>query len=177
MLGHCIKTSSRLKDSKCPTCSLLLIHIDDAYNPTAKMAVIGVVARDASDYVLDGLATTLGGIYDPGLAELDSLVAAVNLVAEENWRDIVIKLGSITIINLYNDAVGDDSTIGVHMRAIREKMYYFNSFLVTYVRREANVVAHKLAQRALDCNAYYFFEADVPPFTITDVKRDCSLID
>ncbi|KAE8723757.1 putative A/G-specific adenine glycosylase muty [Hibiscus syriacus] len=81
-----------------------MINADGAYNLLTKTAAVGVVAYDALGFVLGGLITTSGGIYEPCLAELHNLVVAVNLDLVEGWKGIIIKMDSTTLVNLYNNA-------------------------------------------------------------------------
>ena len=131
-----------------PSAGSVKTNYDGAMFAESNMAGIGVVVRNSEGRVLAALSEQI--VKPPSVEILELLAArrAVSFTAESGFDQLICEGDSESVVNSLRQT-GMENSRGGHL--IQDITYLSNSFRsisFAHVRRQGNVVAHALAQRA-----------------------------
>ncbi|KAE8676630.1 10 kDa chaperonin-like [Hibiscus syriacus] len=141
---------------------MIKINVDGAYSKESNMAAIGIVACDSYGMVLGGMTKNIDPPFTAEFTEAAVFTHGIQLKTENGWTNMAIKCDAISVVyrlsNQSTNKTHDISTVGLLLNEARSLLVDSPSFKVHYVCREANRVAHTLAQWALsNHNPVWFF--------------------
>ncbi|KAE8707155.1 hypothetical protein F3Y22_tig00110387pilonHSYRG00987 [Hibiscus syriacus] len=132
------------------------INVDVAYCKNSRVAVVGIVARDSHRMVIGGLTKKIDHPFSVESTEAVAFTEGILLASENGWNNVIIEGDAISIVyrlsNQVTKNLQDISTIGLLLNEARQILANLHFVKVHYVCREANRVAHSLAQWALSNN-------------------------
>ena len=149
-------------------------NYDGAMFAESNMARIGVVVRNSEGRVLAALSEQN---VKPPMVEILELLAAwcvVSFTAESGYDQFVCEGDSESVVNSLR-RTGMENSRGGHL--IKDIAYLSNSFRsisFAHVRRQGNVVAHTLAQRARQFFSSLIWLEYVPTDIMSFVLDDSS---
>ncbi|GMI64622.1 hypothetical protein like AT4G29090 [Hibiscus trionum] len=145
-----------------PPIGSIKINVDGAFHPSTGAAGIGIVARDAEGTLLLGRATYLDTVADSTSAELQAISAGVLLGVEAGWQGFILESDAALLINRLCRAGEDASTLRRQLQDIRSLIDTVSSLRLHYVPREANTLAHSVANWALHFQSSMYFGPGLP---------------
>lgn len=93
----------------------------------------------------------------------------MKIAMEKSLSHVIVEIDCLAICTMWSQ--GDDLSLGGQVfREIRSYLSNFQGFSLTYVRREANVVAHQCARHAL--SVANFCNLDATPDFLMDATPD-----
>ncbi|KAK8634685.1 hypothetical protein V6N13_022566 [Hibiscus sabdariffa] len=153
---------SRAKRWDCPPEGLVKINVDAAFVSISGDASIGIVARNSHGLVIDARAHKLQGVHTAETAEACAFTAGLKMAVENEWAEALIEGDSMAVINKLNAPALDRSLTAAHLREAYAILSESNNIKAVHVGREANRVAHSLAQWGLSCNEPFIFSYELP---------------
>ncbi|KAE8708292.1 hypothetical protein F3Y22_tig00110348pilonHSYRG00365 [Hibiscus syriacus] len=138
------------------------INVDGAFCKSSRIAAFGVVARDAHGMVLGGLARKIVPPFTTESTEALVFTEGIRFASENGWNNAIIEGDAISIVYRLSNQSQDFSTIGLLLNEARRLLTDLPSLKVFYVSRDANRVAHTLAQWALSNHNPVDFFLDEP---------------
>ncbi|XP_039069594.1 uncharacterized protein LOC120216161 [Hibiscus syriacus] len=121
------------------------INLDGAFESIGCITAVGVIARDAIGQILGGMAASSSGCVEVGLSEIHALNAALSLASEYRWTHVIFESDSTFVVNKISRPNEDLSTLGHHLREARRILDANLNYIVCFVPRTCNIVAHTLA--------------------------------
>ncbi|XP_039008464.1 uncharacterized protein LOC120136527 [Hibiscus syriacus] len=142
------------------------INVNGAFSQESYKAVMGVVARDSNGMVHGGMAKQIDPPNTTESTKAFAFTQGIRLAIENGWNNVLIKGDAISVVNRLSNRLlnktQDVSTIRLLLNEARSLLDDSPSFKVHYVYREANRVAHRLAQWALSNHNPIWFFLDEP---------------
>ena len=158
-----------------PREGMLKANIDGAYRPEDDFVTWGVVIRDEAGDVVQARAGRTDHVADPFGAEVMAMAEAINMVADLGALRLVLETDS----KLLQEALDFKKVDSTPYTAIIEDSklllkLWFSYLDVGLCRRQANTVAHKLAQIGRVClpSESVSWHSDVPPQVALCVAGD-----
>jgi ribonuclease HI len=114
---------------------------------------LGAVIRDSTGTVLAARCEIRRGILSPVAAEAKVALLTVRLCRELGLRKIHLEGDAKTVVDAVNSNEEDRSWVGHLFEDIKGELSSFDGWRMSFVRRDGNHVAHKLARFAVNHNA------------------------
>ena len=121
-------------------------NTDDAMSKFGGKSGGGVVLRDHNGAFLAGASHFFPHVVDAKAAEIKACKRALLLAAERNVQRIQLELDSQALVQMINTPERTLATTGSWVEEIKTLLRSFDAFSVSWVRRSANIAAHKLAK-------------------------------
>ena len=102
--------------------------------------------RDANDRVLAGARHLFPQVVDPEVAEIMACKRALRVAADINVQKVHLELDCQSLVHVLKQPEKNLSVMGPWLEEIKTMLRSFEDFRVSWVRRSANVAAHKLAK-------------------------------
>ena len=131
----------------------------------------GAVIRDEDGAFRAGLSHCFRGVDDPESVEILSCKRALEVAKEINAEKVHVELDSQRVVRMLTSHQKELSSAGPWIQEIKSLLNSFSDFKVTWVRRSANVAAHRLARVGVGdelCKVWF----GIPPDCVLDVISD-----
>ena len=106
----------------------------------------GVVLRDANGGFLASACHLFPQVVDPEVAEIMACKRALRVAADINVQKVHLELDCQSLVHVLKQPEKNLSVMGPWLEEIKTMLRSFEDFKVSWVRRSANVAAHKLAK-------------------------------
>jgi ribonuclease HI len=170
-------TESVIADSiiprwKRPPAGWLKINTDGAISALESSAGAGIVVRDDAGEVVMVEGHKYSHISDPFIAEMLACRDAMLLARSKGWLRVAIETDCQTIVKVWNGGNEQRSPCSQLVREMKCLLSNFQGFSISFVKREANKVAHACARAALSLDVYVVSYDTIPGFLAEDVQLD-----
>lgn len=131
----------------------------------------GAVIRDHNGAFRAAVCHHFPNIDDPEAVEILACRRALEVATELHEERVHVELDSQGLVQMLNQAMKNMSVTGPWVEEIKTMLRSFSEFKVSWVRRSANVAAHKLAKVGVGdelCNVWL----RAPPDFVLDVISD-----
>ncbi|KAI5004323.1 hypothetical protein ZWY2020_031566 [Hordeum vulgare] len=154
-----------------PDVGVIKINSDAAVDAMGGRAGTGVVARDHEGRFIVGRFCPYAGIIDPYVSEALGCRDAMLLAKERRWPIIQISSDCKTVVEDWNGG-RDRSCCGPIFREMSSYLSCFQGFELKFSGRDANKVAHMLANRGLSTEMQSVTMDVIPDFLSAAVHSD-----
>ena len=148
---------------KPPQHELVKINCDGARFTTENRAGIGVVIRDSEGMVLGSLSKQIPQAYSPLEIEVMAVTTTVQFAVDLGFQHAILETDPLVLVKALRDDTEFLSTVGLVLDEIRSMVNLFNELDYSHVKREGNIVAHKLASHAICVSDVVVWMENVPP--------------
>ncbi|XP_042958120.1 uncharacterized protein LOC122293670 [Carya illinoinensis] len=125
------------------------LNWDAAMDVSRGLVGMGAIIRDYNREVLATLRARRKLTLSPFNAEAHALMLAVLFSKEAGFLDLMLEADSLHVVEKLEKPVEDWSIGGLIVKDTRNVLKSFVSWSVCHTKRDANMVAHKLAKDAL----------------------------
>ena len=122
-----------------------------------------MVIRDSDDMILGSLSKQIPQAYSPLEVEAMAATAAIQFASDLGFQHAILEINSHVIVKALRDDTEFLSTVGLVLDEIRSMVNLFNELDYSHVKREGNIVAHKLASHAICVSDVVVWMENVPP--------------
>ncbi|KAK8501219.1 hypothetical protein V6N12_000338 [Hibiscus sabdariffa] len=137
---------ARSKNWKKPGEGQIKVNVDGAWLDAERWAAIGIVARDHNGLMLDGCSKLIVGSQSPETTEAQAFAEGIILVVEHRWDNVVIERDAVSVVNRLKNPGVDFSVATTYLEQAKSILKERPGFEIQHVTRDANRVAHVLAQ-------------------------------
>jgi ribonuclease HI len=131
-----------------PPVGSLKCNIDAAVYIEQNIFCIGACLRDEQGQFMKAFAKRFEGQPNISEAEAIGLLEALKWLNTMHTNHVYLETDSMQVVNYLNNKCHDSTEFGIIIETCRNLLLYFEHCKVSYVRRQANRVAHDLAQAA-----------------------------
>ncbi|XP_024200160.1 uncharacterized protein LOC112203423 [Rosa chinensis] len=155
-----------------PSDGILKVNIDGAFLSTTRQGGLGFVIRDSNSSMLVGGAMPLRNLLSAEHAEILACQAAVRFVLDHNMMPAVIETDSLLVKQQAAiNSSSNTSLLGRLYDDISEVLRSIPNVQIIHTRREANQVAHLLADHAKSLYREAFY-VSAPSFLAAALAAD-----
>jgi ribonuclease HI len=105
--------------------------------------------RDENGHFIAAKTAWFHGLAQPQEAEARGLKEAIIWLGNRGLTDVSIELDCKQVVDGISNNIGTNSEFGAILRSCKVSLSFFPNFKISYVRRQANNVAHSLARASL----------------------------
>ncbi|XP_065630503.1 uncharacterized protein LOC136067946 [Quercus suber] len=157
---------------KPPDHGLVKINCDRARFTEENRVGNGVVIRNSEGLVLGSLSKRIPQAYSPPEIEALAVTTVMELASNLGLQRAILETDSLVLVMALRDDTEFFSTVGLVLDEIRHKVNFFNELHYSHVKREGNIVAHKLARHAICVSDVVVWMGDVPVLLFPVVLAD-----
>ena len=128
---------------------MVKINCDRARFTTENRAGIGVVIRDSEGMVLGSLSKQIPQAYNPLEIEAMAITTTVQFALDLGFQHAILETDSLVLVKALHDDIEFLSAVVLVLNEIRSMVNLFNELHYSHVKREGNIVAHKLARHVI----------------------------
>ena len=139
---------------------------------TEKKSGIGVVIQDDQGVVLASLSKLLPQNHNPLKIEMLVASTAVQFASELGFSNIALEGDSHVLMQAIIHDRPFLSLDGLLIDDLRFNARCFNQLHYSHIRRECNMVAHRLSRYTLNVLEFVVWMEDVPPQIVSSVLAD-----
>jgi hypothetical protein len=150
------------------------VNTDASFLLSSSSGSCGAVIRDEEGNLL--MATAKRYNHIPNVLTAEALAArdGLLLALSGNYYAVILELDNLALVNLLQSVAGERSEIAGLWHEIRELSRVFDSFNISFVKREGNVAAHTCAKLLpLSAQACTWTEA-FPAALLGIASSDCN---
>ncbi|KAK8670956.1 hypothetical protein V6N13_037568 [Hibiscus sabdariffa] len=125
--------------------------------------ISGIICRDSDGCVLAACSTPHWFVADPFQAEALACLVVVKFARDLGFTWVIVECDSLTVIVKCQSELIDVSLISLVIANIKDASKVFESINFGFVHREANTVAHTLAQEGKSYNSLMYWIEEAPP--------------
>ena len=149
----------------------LKINSDGAVHRGGDKGGAGAVIRDHGGAFRAGLCHVYQGIVEPEALEILACKRGLEVAREINATRVQVELDSLGVVQRLQNPHKDRANAGAWIQEIKDLLASFTEFKVSWTRRSANVVAHKLARVGVGEDLCKVWVQDTPDYVL-DVLSD-----
>nr|POE71608.1 putative ribonuclease h protein [Quercus suber] len=157
---------------KPPEHGLVKVNCDGARFTKENSAGVGVVIRNSEGLVLGSLLKLVPQAYSPLEIEAMAIATTLEFASALGCQRAIIETDSLVLVKALREDTEFLSAVGLVLDEIRRKVNFFNELHYSHVKREGNIVAHKLARHAISVSDVVVWMEDVPPLLFPVVLAD-----
>ncbi|XP_062010699.1 uncharacterized protein LOC133727086 [Rosa rugosa] len=161
---------------KHPPLGVLKANYDGSFNPETKRGGLGFVIRDSSGILIAGGARPLNNLLSAEHAEVLACQAALAFVRSHNMMPVILETDSSLVQRQVSSrATRNTSLLGRIYDDIVEALRFYPNVSILHTMREANLVAHLIADHAKSLQYESFFFS-TPTFLMAAVAAECHVL-
>ncbi|XP_062028675.1 uncharacterized protein LOC133744609 [Rosa rugosa] len=158
---------------KHPPLGVLKANCDGSFNPETKRGGLGFVIHDSSGTLIAGGVRPLNNLLSAEHAEVLACQAALEFVRSRNMMPVILETDSSLVQRqVASRATRNTSLLGRIYDDIVEALRFYPNVSILHTRREANLVAHLIADHAKSLQYESFFFS-TPTFLMAAVAAEC----
>ena len=108
-----------------------------------------MVIRDSEGMVLGSLSKQISQAYNPLEIEAMAVETALQFTSDLGFQHDILETDLLVLVKALREDREFLSIVGLVLDEIRNKVNFFNELHYSHVKREGNIVAHKLACHAI----------------------------
>lgn len=132
-----------------PSPGWLKVNVDGAFKVDSLRGGVGVVLRDFDGQFVAGFGTPMAHVNSAEHVEAMAVLLALQFVLNHGFQPITLESDSLIVVKACQSASPNLSMLGRIYDDIAALLLRLPGTLVHHVYRDANVAAHRLAQRGL----------------------------
>ena len=156
---------------KPPQHGLVKINCDGARFTAENRVGIGVVIHDNEGMVLGSMSKQIPQAYSPVEIEAMAVTTAAQFVVDLGFQHAILETDSLVLVKALHDDTEFLSAVGLVLNEIRSLVNLFYELLYSHIKREGNIVAHKLTRHAICVSDVVVWMEDVSPLLFSVVLR------
>ncbi len=174
--AYATQTSGRMKNQtywNCPPEGIFKVNVDATFNVDERNGASGVIIRDHNGHAVAASSTWYEFVPDILTAEAYACRDGVRLMKEWNIKQAIMETDCMEFTSLWkmkNQRAG----IMPIINQIHELSEGCSYFVICHIKREANVVAHKLARFASRTIPECAWSSQVPDSIRQCIEQDCN---
>ena len=133
---------------------------------------IVVVICDSEGMVLGSLSKQIPQAYNPLEIEAMAIATTMQFALDLGFQHAILETDSLVLVKALHDDIEFLLAVGLVLNEIRSMVNLFNELHYSHVKRESNIVAHKLAHHAICVSGAVVWMEDVPPLLFPVVSAD-----
>jgi ribonuclease HI len=145
-------------------------NVDAAFHTGINKTSIGWVLRDHIGRFIAAETTWFDGCCSVVEGEATALLDAVQAIVQRGFSRVIFESDSKSVVDAINHFRGGNSEFSMLVSNINNFLACNQNFLVKFVRRQANMVAHTLARAAISWSRRRIFET--LPLCITQLLNN-----
>ena len=157
---------------KPPSQGWVKVNSDGAVAGNGEKGGAGVVIRDAGGAFLAGARQFFNRSVDPEAVEILACKSGLLLAIERGFQSVHLELDSLPVVQMLNDRHKCMAAVGSCIEEIKERLHTRAEYRVTWVRRTANVAAHKLAKVGVGDELCKVWLGSPPDFVLSVISDD-----
>uniref|UniRef100_A0A803QA54 AAA+ ATPase domain-containing protein n=1 Tax=Cannabis sativa TaxID=3483 RepID=A0A803QA54_CANSA len=124
------------------------VNVDAAVFDDGRSFGLGMVARSSNGLLLEGRMKYTAAQVDVAVAEAIGICEVLSWVKESQWPQVFIESDSLCVVQALHSSIDMISLFGSVIQGCKMMLASLNNVVVSFVKRSANVVAHKFARAA-----------------------------
>ncbi|KAL4341704.1 hypothetical protein GQ457_08G031220 [Hibiscus cannabinus] len=158
-----------------PPAGSVMINVDGAFLPSARLGAVGVIARDSSGAVLGGFAKPVPVRGPASSVEISALFTGLEFTIANGWPSALIEFDAAVLVNKLHRPTVDLSLLGDLLAPSRALIAASHGCLrVGFASHSANTAAHALASWACHNDNVISFSSVCPELISRIVHDDLS---
>ena len=121
-----------------------------------------MVIRNSEGMVLGSLSKQLSQAFSPLQIEAMAVETALQFAADLGVQHAILETDSLVLVKALREGTEFLLTMGLVLDEIRNMVNFFTELHYSYVKREGNIVAHKLARHAICVLDVVVWMEDIP---------------
>ncbi|KAL6565896.1 hypothetical protein OROHE_004951 [Orobanche hederae] len=159
--------SSRTENWQKPVIGELKCNVDATIFAEDNKFGVGACVRDENGVFRSAKTMWFYGSPSPLEAEAMGLLQSLRFIIEKNFTSVVIELDCQAVVNGITHNLYLNNDVGVILSLCKNILNQFPSYRISYIRRQANLVAHSLARASkFYARSHYY---DFSPSCITTI--------
>ena len=142
---------------------LVKINCDGPRFAKENRVEIGVVIHNSEGMVLGSQSKQLSQAFSPLQIEAMAIKIALQFATDLGVQHAILKTDSLVLVKVLREGTKFLSTVGLVLDEIRNMINFFTELHYSHVKREGNIVAHKLARHAICVLNFVVWMEDVLP--------------
>lgn len=148
------------------------VSVDAAIFETREKTGLGLVARDSEGEIIEVKTICLNEQVSPVLAEVMAIKEALSWIDKKRWPAVQLESDCLAAIQAIRCTTPMRSRFGAFVEDCRQLMNRINNVELLFVKRYANMVAHRLARESC-----VFPDRSFNRWSIPNVVKDCLMLD
>ncbi|KAF5444913.1 hypothetical protein F2P56_034005 [Juglans regia] len=145
-----------------PTLHPYKVNWDAGFDQSTHRMGVGIVIRDGVGDVIAFVCMPGYDVRDAVVAEANALWRAITLCEKIGIVDAILEGDALKVIKEVHDGEENCAWYGQVIEDIKLKLRFGQRWLLQYAPRESNVVAHRLAKFAMQCEEEKVWLEDCP---------------
>jgi hypothetical protein len=174
-LTHVHRARPRCVKWERPKEGFVKLNWDAAINRRSKRMGAGVIARDETGMVVAALSASRPSITDPATAEAIVAWMMADFCCKLGFRRVVLEGDSMEVVTALKRGGNCSERYGHFVDDARQLLNSLELWHVQHVGREANTVAHELAQHGATLADECIWTTDFPDFLMPLVLSDVNV--
>lgn len=129
-----------------PHVDYIKINIDAALFKVSKSVGVGMVARDHNGIVIAWRHRTFSQLFQPDVAETVAVVEGIKFVVDSGWSKIQIEGDNFSVMAAFRSPEVNLFVVDLFVQEGLNLLASFHLVEFLHIRREENVIAHRLAK-------------------------------
>ena len=163
---------SSVQKWKPPNHMLVKINCDGPRFAKENRVGIGVVIHNSEGMVLGSQSKQLSQAFSPLQIEAMAVKIALQFATDLGVQHAILKTDSLVLVKALREGTKFLSTVGLVLDEIRNMINFFTELHYSHVKREGNIIAHKLARHAIYVLNFVAWMEDVLPPLFPVVSAD-----
>lgn len=122
----------------------------------------GLIARDSEGMLIEAKANFQYQVCSPVLAEAMAVKEALSWIDKQHWNSVMLETDCLVVVQAIRSKATMRSMLGLIIDDCRMLLKRLHKVSLSFVKRSANMVAHKLARRSYDFSGCSFDRFSIP---------------
>ncbi|KAL6201366.1 hypothetical protein ACLB2K_025080 [Fragaria x ananassa] len=157
-----------------PSVGFVKLNVDAVFDPNSGRTGLGGVFCDHEGLCLGAFTKFIVSASSPQHSELLAVLEGVGWAQVHHLLPLVVETDWQVLVNVVQSGSLDHSSIGFLLPGLRESLRLASNARLIFVKREANSIAHALAQYALFSQMNTGFSLVIPLHVEELISLDCN---
>ncbi|KAM6564548.1 hypothetical protein CsatB_024546 [Cannabis sativa] len=145
-----------------PNANEIKVNVDASIFESNRDFGYGMVARDEHGFLVEGVSKLCHGHVRPELAEAIGVREALSWIKNKQWTQVTLETDCLVVVQAIRNPTRMISLFGDVIRECQNLLVVLRGVSISFVKRSANLVAHKIARAAISYPDRVFSMGDVP---------------
>uniref|UniRef100_A0A803PR88 Reverse transcriptase domain-containing protein n=1 Tax=Cannabis sativa TaxID=3483 RepID=A0A803PR88_CANSA len=131
-----------------PLANTIKVNVDGAIFEANNCFGFGIIARDSTGRIMEGISKSCCGRVSPEYAEIFGIKEALSWIKTKGWQEVTLETDCLVAVQAIKSTVNMPSTFGLLVSDCRVILNELNFLKFNFAKRSANNAAHFLARSA-----------------------------